>query len=45
MKRKIIQLEVETELTNKELKVKELWQIRGAKIIQVKVNTIKREVK
>lgn len=40
--KKIVQLEVETSLTNKELKVKELWQILGAKIIQVKVNAIKK---
>ena len=45
MKRKIIQLEIETDLTNKQLKVKELWQILGAKIIQVKVNAIKKEVR
>jgi len=42
MKRKIIQLEIETDLTNKQLKVKGTWQILGAKIIQVKVNAIRK---
>ena len=43
--RKVIRLEIETELTNKQLKVKKLWEVFGIKIIQVEVNAIKKEVK
>ncbi len=42
--RKIVQLEMETTWTNKELKVKGTWQVPGIKIIQVKVNAIRKEV-
>ena len=42
IKRKFVELEVDTELSNKELKVKELWQILGAKIIQVTINTVRK---
>ena len=42
MKRKVIRLEVDTTLTNKQLKVKELWEAFGVKIIQVEVNEIRK---
>ena len=43
--RKVIRLEIETEFTNKQLKIKKLWEALGIKIIQVEVNAIKKEVK
>jgi hypothetical protein len=44
MKRKFVELEVDTELTNKELKVKDLWKAFYPlmKIIQITVNTVKK---
>ena len=43
-KRKFIELEVDTEMSNKELKVKTFWKLLGlgVKVIQITVNTAKK---
>ena len=42
MKRKFIELEVDTERTNKDLKVKASWKIPGVKVIQVTINAVRK---
>ena len=41
-KRKFVELEVDTELTNKDLKVKKQWEILGVKVIQITINAVKK---